>query len=82
VLWLEGLRASEAGAGGGGVAGPVASAPNETGRAGQPACPETACAPAPPSLLYVATDLDSWDTSFPAPDQDSTPENSNRFPKS
>ena len=75
MTWFEGLRASGEGAGGGGVAKSVVAV-SDGGASCEAASPEAE----PParsqpvrlssSLLFVATNLESWETSTPDPNQD------------
>ena len=80
MSWLEGLRENESGREGTGVVGSLAPALDDTSTVCQAAPRDAASVPsraAPaepgpsaPSLLYVATDLESWETNRPEPDQD------------
>jgi len=80
MSWLEGLRENESGREGTGVVGSLAPALDDTSTVCQ-AAPRAAASvpsraapaepgPSAPSLLYVATDLESWETNRPEPDQD------------
>ena len=80
MSWLEGLRENEAGREGTGVVGSLAPALDDTSTVCQAAPRDAAsvppCAapadpgPSAPSLLYIATELESWETNRPEPDQD------------